>query len=432
MFSKLELCKTDQFLGKSRAAREERATERQRECSAITIQALARRYLVRCRISRQIRCEVDQLLSIPVESDVSYVPVLRPAVEVYHVIEKFFMVYKQSEDALRFEYLCRYLMASMNADTTKHMYVSLLVSKELVVSWIAQLKELLWKCCKYFTVLKLECQHDMKMLSALLPLLVTFTSSNGWKIVNSKAGESLKPGVNQLIKNIMGHLTTKGLYSTLQTLLLKGLCKAKPLFKTTTLSAILMIALRPLIASEFCTNLLTLFIVHILSVPALVQHLSTLSPDCLTMLITHRIFSKAISLLCDNQNTKIVFNTLEGNYALCLLANLIQLGGTELEGLIENTSNFMHVATRLLQCCQQYVQNKRSNLTHWHPVLGWFAQKTDQSLHEAMPLVVQQLSELWSLKMIKLLFEPLFLFTGSFDCSLSDGGSLPAASPSKS
>jgi len=30
------------------------------------------------------------------------------------------------------------------------------------------------------------------------------------------SGESLKPGVNQLVNNIMGHLTTKGFYSTLQ------------------------------------------------------------------------------------------------------------------------------------------------------------------------------------------------------------------------
>lgn len=54
------------------------------------------------------------------------------------------------------------------------------------------------------------------------------------------------------------------------------------------------------------------------------------------------------------------------------------------------------------------------------------------SLHEAMPLVVQQLSELWSLRMIKLLFEPLFLFTASLDSSLSEASSYAAASPSKS
>ena len=39
MFSRVELCKTDQFLDKSRTAREERASERQKECASIKIQA---------------------------------------------------------------------------------------------------------------------------------------------------------------------------------------------------------------------------------------------------------------------------------------------------------------------------------------------------------------------------------------------------------
>lgn len=86
----------------------------------------------------------------------------------------------------------------------------------------------------------------------------------------------------------------------------------------------------------------------------------------------------------------------------CFPANLIQLGDAEKEGLVENTNSFMvcsvvhircsfwpdlplvclltvqFVVTRLLECCKIYVQNKKSSLSHWHPVLGWFQQKTDQ------------------------------------------------------
>jgi thiamine phosphate synthase YjbQ (UPF0047 family) len=35
--------------------------------------------------------------------------------------------------------------------------------------------------------------------------------------------------------------------------------------------------------------------------------------------MTHRLFKKCIDLLVNEQSTKIIFNTLEGNYALCLL-----------------------------------------------------------------------------------------------------------------
>ena len=39
--------------------------------------------------------------------------------------------------------------------------------------------------------------------------------------------------------------------------------------------------------------------------------------------MSHRIFSKSVHLLCDEQCTKIIFNALEGNYALCLLGELV-------------------------------------------------------------------------------------------------------------
>ena len=39
---------------------------------------------------------------------------------------------------------------------------------------------------------------------------------------------------------------------------------------------------------------------------------------------------------------------------------------------------FQCVTTKLFESCQKYVVSKQSSLTHWHPVLGWFAQNVDQ------------------------------------------------------
>ncbi|KFM66383.1 Ubiquitin-protein ligase E3B, partial [Stegodyphus mimosarum] len=44
--------------------------------------------------------------------------------------------------------------------------------------------------------------------------------------------------MHQLCANIMGHLVTKGLYSILQAILLKGLVRVKPCLKRATLLAI--------------------------------------------------------------------------------------------------------------------------------------------------------------------------------------------------
>lgn len=45
----------------------------------------------------------------------------------------------------------------------------------------------------------------------------------------------------------------------------------------------------------------------------------------------HKILQKTITLLYNEQNIKIVFNALEGNYALCLLGNFVHLCHIEQE-----------------------------------------------------------------------------------------------------
>lgn len=39
---------------------------------------------------------------------------------------------------------------------------------------------------------------------------------------------------------------------------------------------------------------------------------------------------------------------------------------------------FQEVVTKLLSYCQSYIAKKQSNLTNWHPILGWFKQPSDE------------------------------------------------------
>lgn len=47
--------------------------------------------------------------------------------------------------------------------------------------------------------------------------------------------------------------------------------------------------------------------------------------QCLVVLESADFLPRALELLSGEQDMRIVFNTLEGNYALCLLANLTHL-----------------------------------------------------------------------------------------------------------
>lgn len=53
------------------------------------------------------------------------------------------------------------------------------------------------------------------------------------------------------------------------------------------------------------------------------------------------------------------------------------MGSLNLKMLEEETDGFVSLLTQMLCYCQKYVSQKKSNLTHWHPVLGWFSQSVD-------------------------------------------------------
>ncbi|CAG2207262.1 UBE3B [Mytilus edulis] len=383
--------------------------ERKLECLArqiavIKIQSVVRGFLERRRLKQSIKNEVSGLLQIPTDKDSEYHPKLKPAVEVYKTIKKVLYKFKEDDDKEAFLYLCRYLLCSMDSDDIKVCYIAVALKKEFVLSWIQQVKDINWKCCCYLRELKPENHVDFSVMMLLLRVLIVFTSTSTWKIV--KSTPALAPGLNQLCNNIMGDLNTRGLYPILQGLLTRGLSRTKCAFNQTSLSAMVTIALRPLIAANFSDNLLTVFVLNIMSVPAVIHHVSNLSQECLTLLVTHRLFKRSLDLLSNEQSTRIIFNTLEGNYALCLLANMVHLGFVELEGLVENTIKFM-----LLFVFWKTVRNMYRIKIQFNSLASCsglvFSQKTDPSLHASMPFVVKQLQLLWSEKMIRLMFADL-------------------------
>lgn len=65
----------------------------------------------------------------------------------------------------------------------------------------------------------------------------------------------------------------------LQSLLLRGLCREKVALKNIALTAIVTLALRPLVSAQFSEKLLTMYIIQILSVPTLVFHMQQISPE---------------------------------------------------------------------------------------------------------------------------------------------------------
>lgn len=120
-----------------------------------------------------------------------------------------------------------------------------------------------------------------------------------------------------------------------QVILRRGLCRNLISLKHAALSAIMRLTQLPLKNSKFSEKMVTTFLIQILSVPGLILHLQHVSPESLTHLTKNSILKRSLDFLNSGQNLKIVFNALEGSYALCLLANLIHLAHTERDDLRE-------------------------------------------------------------------------------------------------
>ncbi|XP_008280282.1 ubiquitin-protein ligase E3B [Stegastes partitus] len=397
MFSVPQSSKSE-FLDKARQAREERKGQKEKERAAINIQALVRRFLCRCRLQKQIRKEVDDYFQAA-ETGTSK----RNALSIFKIARKLLFIYRP-EDKMRFEKLCRAILASMEVENEhKVWYVSLALSKDLTIPWLKQIKDVLWTCCQLLKNLKPDILQDNKLVTLYLTMLVTFTDTSTWRICRGK-GETLRPALTRFCENIMGHLNQKGFYSMLQILLTNGLARSKPSLSKGTLTAIFTLSLRPVIAAHFSENLLRSFLIHIMSVPAIISHLNVLTPECMTSIQTHDLLRKFILFLSREEQCLDICVCLEGSHTLCLLGNLIQLGCLNEKVLEEEANHFVKDLTDMLSYCQRYVSQKKSNLTHWHPVLGWFSQTVDYGLNESMPLVTKQLQHLWGVSVIRTLF----------------------------
>lgn len=142
---------------------------------------------------------------------------------------------------------------------------------------------------------------------------------------------------------------------------------------------------------------------------------SAWTQQCMASIQTHELLRKFILFLNREEQCLDICVCLEGSHTLCLLGivywlnntnvyafsqynfelkknlfwltwpasfssltgNLIYLGYLNEKVIEEEANHFVKDLTDMLSYCQRYVSQKKSNLTHWHPVLGWFSQTVD-------------------------------------------------------
>ena len=389
----------DEFLAQTKAAREERMMAAAKSEAATRIQSLVRGWLARLQIRRLVREECDAVFPALSEGEE---PRPRPCLESYRAARRF-LYFIRRQDGTRFVTLLRYIVTSLNSESHKISYIGVFLNKKHSLAWIEHIKALCAEVLLAIGDLSPEQQNFSKRAASLVLVLISFTSTATWRLVSTPAMSALAPHMSSICQTVTGHLVQVGMLKTLSRLLVSGLAQSSyggaVTMSKTTLSASLSLAARPLAYTDYSQQMVSLYTLHILSVPGLVHHAASLCPQS-GLLGDGReagpLVLAVVRLLAQDQQLRIHFNALEGSYALCLTANLIQLVSsfTKLE-----SGDLMAVVTTLTQLLTslgQYVTAKQSPLSHWHPVLGWFSVSLDKHLQASMSVVKSQLSRLWS------------------------------------
>ena len=403
----------DKFLAEAKAAREERQMEATRRTSAVRIQSSVRGWLARLRVRKQVLAQFDQVFS-PLEEKQEAKP--RGCVESYKAA-RMFLYFVGRKDGARLETLIRYIVASLASESPKTSYVGVFLNKKYSVSWIEHIKHLCTEVLAVLSQLSPEKPKFSKKSAVLVLALISFTSTSTWAVLSSPSLASLAPHMTNITTTVTGHLVQVGMMKTLNQLLLSGLASPGSVsMSRTTLSAVLSLASRPVVYTGYSQQMVSLYTLHILSVPGLLQYTESLCGS--TGLLgdgreAETLLLETVQLLSQDQQLRIHFNALEGSYALCLTANLVHLvsGLERLEPAM--LVSLVTSLTQLLSSLGQYVTARQSQLSHWHPVLGWFSVSLDKHLQASLSLVRTQLARLWSPECLMVLSSDLHSLAAS-------------------
>ena len=386
----------DKFLAEAKAAREERHWAATKTSSAVIIQSSVRGWLARITVRRRVLERFDQVFS-PLEENQEAQP--KPCVESYKAA-KMFLYFVGRKDPGRLETLIRYIVASLASENPKISYVGVFLNKKYSVTWIEHIKQLCTEVLAALSDLSPEKPKFSKKSAVLVLALISFSSTSTWSVLSAPSLAAVAPHMANITKTVTGHLVQAGMMKTVNQLLLCGLASPGSVtMSRATLSAVVSLAGRPLLYTQYSQQMVSLYILHVLSVPGIVQYSQSLCgptgmlgdpKECETLLL------ETVKLLSQDQQLRIHFNALEGSYALCLTANLVQLVSRlkSLDG--EPLVRLVTTLSQLLSALGQYVTARQSPLSHWHPVLGWFSVSLDRHLQASLGLVRTQLARLWS------------------------------------
>uniref|UniRef100_H2Z542 HECT-type E3 ubiquitin transferase n=1 Tax=Ciona savignyi TaxID=51511 RepID=H2Z542_CIOSA len=321
----------------------------------------------------------------------------------------------------RFGELCKYLVHNTETnDNAKTCYIGLSIHKQLVVSWINQVKKLLWTCCLYLDQNQPQFQtNEGDLVEVFLKMLVTFTDVVHWKALAKLT--TMHAVLAQLCGRFLSYLNERGGHCVLASVLNSAVKSTQNLF---VIKSGFNIAMR-IISSGDVNDQVLAFTLHFLTIPAIIWHLQLKATECVDELASTGMLRRAI-LLFQAEGACLKNGLIPHQYSsnavisvLCALANFVHLFILEKETLVELHTQCVSLMNQLVKFLYENTTQHKSNLTTWHPVLGYF-NNSDAGHSPSMQFVKRQLEYMWEPVLVRAFFHDVLTLN-----SLHDDTSVP-------
>lgn len=312
-------------------------------------------------------------------------------------------------DKKNFEHLCRQILASIDSPKVSQSYINLVLKKDTIVEWIRLTNWIMKQACDYLKTVDPALQQDSRLMNVILTLAINLLTVSRWKVVVAMNNRNLNQQLGKITDIIYTRMLKSDLYKTLKELLLKGVCRQTIHLSQISLNGIMSLILRIFQSPKLMETYLESFIIHVLSVPALVKHMNVMANEIFQNILKDRRCTKIIlHLHSEPENQEKIFRQLAPSYSLCIIANIIDLGLLEMDVLANHGSEFCTVLSSLLVKLNQSINETISSSSHYHHIFGWSGVSMDESIQCSMIHLRNQLKLLWSSKMIRSMFDELY------------------------
>ncbi|ETN82124.1 HECT-domain protein [Necator americanus] len=237
---------------------------------------------------------------------------------------------------------------------------------------------------------------EVKMWQTFIHFLIVLGSCNGWLLVRN--APQIQKVLNDLCSKLCASLGEHDNFTRLSNSLFLASNEYKPVLSSQALNALFSIIMKFVRNDD---SLLSIFITHVLTCPAIILHLNKANLDSF---LSSGLFDRSLTYLRASSD---IVESIEPQKTINLLGNVVHLGYLDEETVKGRIVDWTWVIGLAMAQCTEFAVRvgEQSSHNHWHPIFGHYKLPIDPKTERSLRNVLKQLQMLWSYKIVCRLFD---------------------------